>query len=99
MRGSLLECTIINYHSEFLLIWKHLEAANTHENLIVGLGSAFRGLLAGTGGALTSQALESRGSSWLSAPFFLLITSYLPPLRATNAPFSDLEAFYLTLPY
>lgn len=50
MSGSLLQCTVTNY-SEFLLIWKHLGAANTHGNLIVRLGSASQG-------ALTSQVME-----------------------------------------
>lgn len=68
MRGSLLQCTVTNYHSEFLLIWKHLGAASTHGNLIVRLGSAFQG-------ALTSEVMESKRPSWLSIPIFLLITS------------------------
>lgn len=68
MRGSLLQCTVTNYHSEFLLIWKQLGAANTHRNLIVRLGPAFQGLMAGARGALTSQ-VESKTSSWLSTSF------------------------------
>lgn len=64
MRGSLLQCTVTNYHSEFLLIWKHLGAANTQGNLIVRLGSAFQGLMAGARGALTRQVMESKRSSF-----------------------------------
>lgn len=89
---------LINYHSSLLLIWKHLGAVNTHENLYVQPQASVQGLMARAIGALAKQGDRTPNNDTDYHHIFLLITSYHPPAPLMFIPLvPGLEAFYFNL--